>query len=200
MDARPTDVLLVRCSLASPDGLADAARRLVANAGWPATLQRAAWSAPAQLAYVYLQLTREQAIPAGALADLAAQWRTLCPQAEAIDVARLQRALDLAGVSAGATPRNHYTVETDPREGWADEIERWYAVEHLPGLAAVPGCILAQRYLNHDSGPRSLACYDLVAAEVLTTPAWLTVRETEWSDRARPHFTNTRRTMMEVVG
>ena len=50
---------------------------------------------------------------------------------------------------------------------------RWYDEEHMPGLAASPGCVLARRYLNHDHGPVSLACYDLVAPDVTATPPWL---------------------------
>jgi hypothetical protein len=112
---------------------------------------------------------------------------------------RLRLALDLAGHSSGSQPRQHYVVETDPETGWDEEIARWYRDEHMPGLAAVPGCILAQRYDNLDGGPRSLACYDLVTADTLGSPPWLAVRHTEWSSRTRPHFTNTRRTMMDVV-
>jgi hypothetical protein len=69
----------------------------------------------------------------------------------------------------------------------------------MPGLASVPGCILARRYVNADAGPSSHAHYDLLREDVLGAPPWLAVRNTEWSSRVRPHFTNTRRTMMEVV-
>lgn len=199
MDPRPCDMLLVRCSLGSPEGLEAAARDLSRREPLQLQLARVAWSPSTAVAYVYLQMARQEAMPAAAVASLAAQARRLWPDAQAVDVSRLERVLDMPGASAGMAAASHYTVETDPREGWAGEIERWYAVEHLPGLAAVPGCILAQRYRNHDSGPRSLACYDLVDAGVLGSPAWLAVRETEWSARARPHFTNTRRTMMDVV-
>jgi hypothetical protein len=114
-------------------------------------------------------------------------------------LSRLTRVFDAPGASRGQAPLHHYVVETDPEEGWFDEISRWYDQEHMPGLAAVPGCILARRYLNHDGGPRSLACYDLVARETLGSAPWLAVRHTAWSDRARPHFTHTRRTMFTVL-
>ena len=77
------------------------------------------------------------------------------------------------------------------------EISAWYDQEHMPGLAAVPGCAHAQRMLNHDHGPLSLACYDLVTEAALNSPPWLAVRATAWSDIARPHFTNTKRTMFQ---
>lgn len=114
-------------------------------------------------------------------------------------VSPLQPAFDTPGSSAGEPPSRHYVVETDPEVGWHDEIVRWYDEEHMPGLAAVPGCVRAMRALNLGAGPRSLAAYDLVAADVLGSPPWLAVRGTAWSDRTRPHFTNTRRTMFEVI-
>jgi hypothetical protein len=57
----------------------------------------------------------------------------------------------------------------------------------------------AARLLNHDHGPLSLACYDLVIPETLGSPPWLAVRGTAWSSRVRPHFTNTRRTMFTIL-
>lgn len=114
-------------------------------------------------------------------------------------VSPLQPVFHRAGAAAGDVARWHYVVETDPQPGWHDEIATWYDQEHMPGLAAVPGCVQALRALNHGHGPRSLACYDLVAPEVLGSPPWLAVRGTAWSSRTRPHFSNTRRTMFERV-
>lgn len=115
------------------------------------------------------------------------------------EVSTLRPAFDTPGAAAGQPARFHYVVETDPEDGWHDEIARWYDEEHMPGLAAVPGCIRATRALHLGRGPRSFAAYDLVAPDVLGSPPWLAVRGTAWSDRARPHFTNTRRTMFEVI-
>jgi hypothetical protein len=76
----------------------------------------------------------------------------------------------------------------------------------MPGLAAVPGTISAMRLVNldkktgeNDNRPRSFACYDLTSPDVLSSPQWLAVRHTAWSDIARPHFTNTKRTMFKVM-
>jgi hypothetical protein len=115
-----------------------------------------------------------------------------------VRVSRLEKVFEAAGHSAGALPVFHYIVEMDPEDGWMPEISRWYDTEHMPGLASVKGCILAMRLLNHDHGPLSLACYDLVTDQALTLPAWLAVRGTAWSDITRPHFTNTLRTMFDV--
>ena len=117
------------------------------------------------------------------------------PDATGVEASRLSRVFDVPGASIGQLPKFHYVVETDPQAGWAEEIARWYDTEHMPGLARVSGCVRASRFLNHDRGPVSFACYDLVSTETLGSPPWLAVRNTEWSDRARPNFTNTRRTM-----
>ena len=114
------------------------------------------------------------------------------------EVDRLERVFALAGASAGEAAPFHYVVETDPAEGWADELSRWYDIEHMPGLAAVPGCVRAQRFHNADGAPRSLAAYDLVNPSVLESAAWLAVRHTAWSDHVRPQFRNTRRTMFRT--
>ena len=84
-------------------------------------------------------------------------------------------------------------------EGWLDEMMRWYDREHMPGLAAVPGCVRAQRFINLDAGPKSFACYDLVTRDTLGSPPWLAVRNSEWSGRVRPNFRNTKRTMFRTL-
>lgn len=112
---------------------------------------------------------------------------------------RLESVFTATGASAKASARFRYIVETDAAEGWEEEIFRWYDAEHMPGLAAVPGCVRAQRFLNSDGGPHSHACYDLTDPKILQTAAWLAVRRTAWSDRVRPQFQNTRRTIFRSL-
>jgi hypothetical protein len=112
---------------------------------------------------------------------------------------RLERVFVADGASSGESPAFRYVVEMDPAEGWEQELFRWYDTEHMPGLAAVPGCVCAQRFLNRDSGPYSLACYDLTDPGARESPAWLAVRHTSWSDRVRPQFRNTRRTLFRSL-
>ena len=112
---------------------------------------------------------------------------------------RLSAITELAGSGARHGKLVHYVVETDVQEGWWQEISQWYEEEHLPGLANVPGCVVARRYLNLDSGPKSFACYDLESEGVLTSPEWLAVRATPWSSKARPHFVNTHRNVYPSV-
>lgn len=199
MGAEPTDVILVRCMLASGAQLRETAQRFCTESGLQLQLLRAAWSPESHWTYVYAQLPAQRPLDATAVPLLRRLWTGLCPDAQGADVARLQRVQDLLGGSPEGTPTRHYVVETDPEAGWEDEIVRWYVEEHLPGLAAVTGTVRAERFLNHDSGPRSHACYGLVSEQPFNSPPWLAVRGTQWSSRVRPHFTNTRRTMMNVV-
>jgi hypothetical protein len=196
---RPADFILIHCTLADPATLAQAAARWCAEAPVAMTLHRAAWRSETQTAYVYGRLAAGARLGDETLQRLAAQWARVCPQAADSRLSRLELVFDAPGASRHDAPRFHYVVETTPEDGWLDEISRWYDTEHMPGLAAVPGCIHARRLINHDHGPLSFACYDLVAEETLGSPAWLAVRGTAWSDIARPHFTNTRRTMMKVI-
>ncbi len=194
-----TDFILLRCRAPDAGKLADSAERLCAHSHWPMGLHRAAWSASHQLAYIYLRLVQRSQVTANQVADLIARWAVLLPEATDTDGSRLLQVLDVPGQARGQPTPSHYVVETDPEAGWDDEIGRWYDTEHMPGLAAVPGCIHARRFINQDAGPRSLACYDLVSESTLGSPLWLAVRATEWSSRTRPHFTNTRRTMLQVI-
>jgi hypothetical protein len=113
----------------------------------------------------------------------------------AIEATRLRGSKRLAGASWGEAPSHHYVVRTDVAPGWDEELQRWYDEEHLAGLAAVPGNVHAQRFLSLDHSPTYYACYDLVSADVLGSPAWLAVRGTAWSSRVRPQFANPRRTL-----
>jgi len=200
-----TDFVLVQLS-AGPDaagvkslaGLPADFARFCAQSPLPMKLHRIAWSAATQNAYAYARLDAPGLLAANTLAPLAAWWVGQAGWGR-VRVSRLEKMFEAAGRSAGAPPVFHYIVEMDPEEGWMPEISRWYDTEHMPGLASVEGCILAMRLLNHDHGPLSLACYDLVTDQALTLPAWLAVRGTAWSDITRPHFTNTLRTMFDVT-
>lgn len=169
-------------------------------AGLPGALHpsRFAWSPDTGRTYVYADLAAPAALSAQALAAVHAAAQEQL-QGTDLTASRLELVFDRPGASCGEQRVVHYVVETDPAEGWQSEIFKWYDQEHMPGLAAVAGNVHARRYLNHDAGPLSLACYDLLAPDVLGCPAWLKVRASAWSDIARPHFTNTLRTMFRTV-
>jgi hypothetical protein len=128
---------------------------------------------------------------------MARQLPVFAASAPAID--RLERVFTATGASVSASAGFRYIVETDAADGWEEDIFRWYDTEHMPALAAVPGCVRAQRFLNRGGGPHSHACYDLTDPNILQTTAWLAVRRTAWSDRVRPQFRNTRRTMFRSL-
>lgn len=111
-------------------------------------------------------------------------------------VSTLHCTLSVPGAAAGADAPFHYVVETDVPPEHAADFDAWYTREHLPGLAAVPGTVRAQRWIRTaGEGPRHVACYDLARLDTFGSPGWLAVRATAWSDRVRPTFRNTRRTM-----
>ncbi|CAN5442624.1 hypothetical protein BH09PSE5_BH09PSE5_47650 [soil metagenome] len=116
-------------------------------------------------------------------------------------VVKLRRTLDVAGASAGSDAPFHYVVSTDVLPEWAGEMNAWYDTEHLPGLAAVPGTVRAQRHEVEDlkESPRYHASYDLATHAAFNSEPWLAVRATEWSSRVRPAFRNTERVMFERV-
>lgn len=195
-----TDLVLLQFRMADPHAAArlGAQWRAFCAAAEPSLhARRAAWSAATATAYIYLEPA--QAMGGMDLALLAQDFARRFAGASEVRASRLEQVFDAVGASAGERAVFHYAVETDPEEGWMAEIARWYDTEHMPGLAAVPGCIRATRFINHGHGPLSLACYDLVREETLGSPPWLAVRATAWSDIARPHFTNTRRTMFSVL-
>jgi len=198
---KTTDSILVQAALKleSVPALTQANARFCEQSPLPMTTYRMAWSADLQTVYFYGQLRKRALLDAQALAPLTALFQRVCPAAQDIRVSRLERVFDAPGHSHAETPVFHYVVEMDPDTGWMPEIARWYDTEHMPGLAAVPGCVRAMRMTNHDHGPLSLACYDLVTTQTLGSPPWLAIRFTPWSDVVRPHFTNTKRTMFETI-
>ena len=109
----------------------------------------------------------------------------------------LELLLDMAGASADEEALYRYVVETDVRPEHEADFNAWYDCEHMPGLAAVAGTARAMRFRRCDGHPRYHACYDLARREALGSPAWLAVRATPWSNRVRPAFFNTHRTMFE---
>lgn len=113
---------------------------------------------------------------------------------------RFVRLQTVAGASDGATAGWRYVVETDVLEAQEADFNAWYAEEHLPGLAAVPGVVRAARYVRESgAGPRYHACYDLATIDAFNSPPWLAVRASAWSDRVRPAFEHTTRIMYRRV-
>ena len=73
----------------------------------------------------------------------------------------------------------------------ASEVEAdfnaWYDTEHIPALSKVPGVLSARRFRG--SGNRKyVALYHLATPEVQDGAEWKKARESEWTDRLKPHF------------
>jgi hypothetical protein len=189
-----TDALLVQAGIPAPLQLPALIKRLETVLP-EATSLHAAFSPSKKQFYAYVYLDERRHATADEASALQALLQKEFVQLQNVRVSRLEQVFTTDGASQGTTPVFHYVVEMDPESGWMPELSQWYDTEHMPGLAKVPGCIRASRFLNHDHGPLSLACYDLVTEETLGSTPWLAVRGTPWSDRMRPRFTNTRRTM-----
>lgn len=197
-----THAILLKCSgTPSDDGAVAAALAHVAvHSGLPVSGLHAHAVGSGDELYAYLELREPQDLSAADAMRIAKLACGLPPLADlVVQAARLTRMFDAPGASSGQRAPFHYIVETDTADGWMDEIVRWYDTEHMPGLAAVSGSVRAQRFINHDAGPQSLACYDLVTPDTLGCPPWLAIRYTEWSDRVRPNFRNTKRTMFRTL-
>jgi hypothetical protein len=176
---------------------ADACAGLLRRAPERVRVHRAVASS---LVHAYFELAHAVMIGDDERAGFERDARSLASFADTkIGVDRLTRKLRPPAASAGEPASHCYVVETAAAPGWDGELARWYDSEHMPGLAAVPGCVRAQRFVNVDAGPWSHACYDLVSAETTSSPEWLAVRATAWSDRVRPQFRDTRRTMFRSL-
>lgn len=195
-DCLPTDVLLTRlhCEYQELSAIVQTLANSAQCLQLGAKVSRSAWSKCSAIAYIYLQLPHRMALPQSALDRMVG----CISSAARANVARLALMLDIPGASRGHSAAVHYAVEMTPEAAWEIELQRWYDTEHLPGLALVPGCVRAQRYWNYDDGPRSLACYDLVDEDVVGCEAWLAVRNTAWSSRMRPRFTETIRSTFSL--
>ncbi len=70
-----------------------------------------------------------------------------------------------------------------------EEFNRWYNEEHIPALSAVPGCILARRFVATNGCPQKyLALYHLDSPDVVKTQAWAKAVETPWTLKIRPYM------------
>ncbi len=144
----------------------------------------------------YVYLCPDEQLGQRSLAALRAVAGRLYPRDE---VRELRLTTDRPGASATLPAPWHYIVETDVLPEAEQDFNAWYEEEHLPGLASVPGTVRARRYLCDAQSPRYHACYDLHTRETFGSPPWLAVRGSAWSDRVRPSFRNTKRTMFQAV-
>lgn len=74
------------------------------------------------------------------------------------------------------------------------DFNAWYDEEHIPALAAVPGCISARRFritsAVSEGSQRYLAIYHLIGPEVCSSTRWKEAVDTPWTAKVRPNFRN----------
>ena len=71
--------------------------------------------------------------------------------------------------------------------GLEAEFNEWYDKEHIPALGAVPGVLSARRFRG--AGNRKyVALYHLAGPAVVESAEWKQARESDWTDRLKPHF------------
>lgn len=66
------------------------------------------------------------------------------------------------------------------------EFNEWYDTEHVPRLAAVPGCLLARRFRATGGTHRYIATYHLTSPEVCASKRWEEAAVTPWTLKLRP--------------
>ncbi len=74
------------------------------------------------------------------------------------------------------------------------DFNAWYDEEHIPALAAVPGCLAARRFriarAASEGNQRYAAIYHLSGPEVCSSTRWKEAVDTEWTRKVRPNFRN----------
>ncbi|HEV8141604.1 MAG TPA: hypothetical protein VGQ77_02010 [Methylomirabilota bacterium] len=68
------------------------------------------------------------------------------------------------------------------------EFNEWYDKEHIPALAAVPGVLSARRFRGTSGNRNYVALYHLASPQVQDSAEWKKARESDWTDRLKPHF------------
>lgn len=148
-------------------------------------------------AYIYLDLppqSRSAAQFAEAVKDAAGRHLA----GTGITAWALTGVCDINGANEGQAAPFFYTVEITSKRENMPAVSEWYDQEHMPGLAAVPGCAHARRFLTDGPEQTSCACYEITNSGIRETAAWNAVRGTPWSQKVRPHFLNLKRNMFHA--
>lgn len=70
-------------------------------------------------------------------------------------------------------------VDIDPAR--EDEFNRWYDEEHVPEKRASPGFHSARRFKHFTIPHRYLAIYEVDDGDTVTSPAYMSQAQSEWS-------------------
>ena len=83
-----------------------------------------------------------------------------------------------------------YVVTINVEEAAEDEFNRWYAEEHLPALAEVPGVMAARRFRSRVGPCKYLAIYHVEDPAIPGSAPWLEAAETPWTHAMRERMTD----------
>jgi hypothetical protein len=92
-----------------------------------------------------------------------------------------------------------YLVQTDIPDDVVDDYNAWNDEEHLPRLVTVPGVLRARRYVATSGSPKYMTAYELSDKDAFESPAGLKARKTEWTEKMRSLFFNTRRSVCRLI-
>jgi hypothetical protein len=68
------------------------------------------------------------------------------------------------------------------------DVREWYAKEHIPNLAGVPGTVSARFFHSLGGTHNHIALYEIETVETCASAAWKQAIDTPWSERMRPHL------------
>jgi hypothetical protein len=106
-------------------------------------------------------------------------------------------------LSIGAPPAASapcvFVARMDVHPSVDDEFNTWYSGEHVPMLAAVPGCLRVRRFVSHQGAPKYTTIYEFTGAEVLDSVEWVAAREHGRTVAMRTLMQNVSRTVYTHV-
>ncbi|MFC9355113.1 hypothetical protein ACFTZB_00805 [Rhodococcus sp. NPDC057014] len=88
-----------------------------------------------------------------------------------------------------ARPSAHlFVVQLSPSEEWVAEFRRWLDEEHFVRQCGMAGVQAVAGYESITSATSFLNVWDIAAPELIDSPEWLAIRNTEWWERVAPAF------------
>jgi hypothetical protein len=96
-------------------------------------------------------------------------------------------------------------VWMDPAPEREDDLNRWYAEEHLPDRLSMPGWLSARRYVSLEGEHKYVALYDLEDLGALSSPKYKDAQanSTPWTRKVVDNlrsFTRTEYELMQSLG
>lgn len=92
-------------------------------------------------------------------------------------------------------------VMIDVEPEYEEEMNRWYAEEHLPERVNCPGFLTARRFVAVEGKPKYLALYDLESPDTLQQEGYQKIASpTPWTREIVKHFpTAVRNVYVEIT-